>query len=140
VWGIALRPIGPNRFEGTTGYEIGFAGSGSATKVTVNNDGMEMLSAVRIDDLRLDDAALVAYTGAYRSVELDATYKLSIEKGKLMLRADWDPPTPLTPLIADEFDAAGIMTLVFRRDASGHISGLNVFAGRVRDIGFDKVQ
>jgi CubicO group peptidase (beta-lactamase class C family) len=139
VLGITLRPVTANRFEGTTGYEIEFAGSGSSTRVTVNNDGMEMLSAPRIDDLHLDDAALAAYTGAYRSVELDATYKLSVEKGKLMLRTGWDSPEPLTPIVSDEFDVGGFMTLVFRRDASRHISGLNVFSGRVRDIGFDKV-
>jgi CubicO group peptidase (beta-lactamase class C family) len=140
VWGITLRPIAANRFAGTVGYEIAFAGSGNATKVTVYNDGTEELSAARIDDLHLDDAALAAYTGVYRSAELEATYKLSLEKGRLMLRADWDPPTPLTPIIGDEFDGGGIMTLVFRRDGNGHISGLNAFAGRVRNIVFDKVQ
>jgi len=57
-----------------------------------------------------------------------------------MLRTGWDAPVPLTPLITDEFDAGGFMTLVFRRDTSGHVSGLNVFASRVRDIGFDKVR
>ena len=67
VWGITLRPIAANRFEGTTGYEIVFAGSGNATKVTVSSDGTEMLSAARIDDLHLNDAALVAYTGVYAS-------------------------------------------------------------------------
>ncbi len=86
----------------------------------------------------LSAAALAAYAGAYKSSELDATYKLSVDNGGLMLRTNWNPPRRLNPTVHDEFSAGGGMTLVFRRDANDRISGFDVFAGRVRNVGFER--
>jgi hypothetical protein len=86
----------------------------------------------------LSDAELAPYAGAYKSTELDATYKLSVDNGGLTLRTNWNPPKRLNPTVHDEFSAGGQMTLVFRRGAKDRISGFEVFAGRVRNVSFER--
>jgi hypothetical protein len=81
---------------------------------------------------------LAAYAGAYSSTELDATYKLSVENGNLVLRNNWNSPLILNPLVRDEFESGDLGTLVFQRDADGRIFGLSVFAGRIHNVTFEK--
>jgi hypothetical protein len=38
----------------------------------------------------------------------------------------------------NEFEAGELGTLVFHRDANNRISGLSVFAGRIRNLVFEK--
>ncbi len=99
-------------------------------------DGVIFFTGTKIDELHLNDAALAGYAGAYSSTELNATYKLSVENGNLMLRNNWNPPLKLSPLVRDEFEGFG--TLVFQRDAAGRISGFSVFASRIRNVTFQK--
>jgi hypothetical protein len=82
---------------------------------------------------------LAAYAGTYTSKELDATYKLSVENGSLMLRSNWNPALKLVPLVRDEFESDDLGTLVFQRDSRKRITGLSVFEGRVRNLTFDKI-
>jgi len=98
----------------------------------------EIFTATKIDELHLNDAALAAYAGAYSSTELNATYKLSVENGNLMLRTNWNSPLKLNPLVRDEFESDGFGTLVFQRDTDGRISGPSVFAGRIRNVTFER--
>jgi CubicO group peptidase (beta-lactamase class C family) len=86
----------------------------------------------------LNAAALAAYAGIYKSTELDATYRLSVDNGGLILRTNWNSPTRLNPTAHDEFSAGRAMRLVFRRDAKDRISGFDLFAGRVRNISFER--
>jgi hypothetical protein len=102
-------------------------------------NGEVFFAGARIEELHLEDADLTAYAGGYKSAELDATYKLSVEKGSLMLRNDWNPPVKLEPVVRDEFDGA-LGTLVFHRDANDRVSGLSVFAGNVRNVRFEKTR
>ena len=74
-----------------------------------------------------------------RAKELDATYKLSVENGSLMLRSNWNPALKLAPLVRDEFDSGDLGTLVFHRDSGNRISGLSVFDGRTRNLTFEKI-
>jgi CubicO group peptidase (beta-lactamase class C family) len=87
----------------------------------------------------LSAAALAAYAGAYKSTELDTTYKLSVDEGSLTLRINWNPPMRLSPTVHDEFTAGAGVTLVFRRDAKDRISGFDVF-GRVRNVSFERAR
>jgi hypothetical protein len=141
--GHVLEPIGPNEFEdpiirGT----VAFSSSTGAMKATVTYNNAITFAGTRINDLHLDDAALAAYAGVYKSTELDATYKLSVDKGGLMLRMNWNPTVKLQPIIPNEFEAGG-MTLVFRRDNKNHVSGLSVFSawdGAIRNERFERVK
>src|SRR5262249_3992082 len=91
----------------------------------------------KTDPSQLSDVALATYAGAYRSTELDATFKLSVQNGSLMLRMNWTRSLKLDPSARDEFQASGIL-LAFRRN-SEHITGFDLSEGRVRNVRFDKI-
>ena len=78
---------------------------------------------------------LAAYAGAYFSEELQATFTLSVVDGALTLRRPAAEPSPLRPLIRDEFSVPGA-TLRFMRDGAGSVSGFMLDAGRVRNLRF----
>jgi CubicO group peptidase (beta-lactamase class C family) len=137
-YGTTLRRSGPNRFEDLGGAVFAFDNSGGMMKVTISQSDEILFTGTKMDELQLNDAALAAYAGAYSSTELNATYKLSVENGDLMLRNNWNAPLKLSPLVRDEFNSGDIGTLVFQRDADGRISGLSVFDGRIRNVTFEK--
>jgi CubicO group peptidase (beta-lactamase class C family) len=140
--GHVLPAISPNEFEDPIiGGTVEFSASNGVMKTTVTYNNAITFAGTRIDDLKLDDTTLAAYTGVYKSEELDATYKLAVEKGSLMLTIGWNPPIRLVPIVQNEF-AGGEMTIVFRRDNAGHISGLSIFAGwdgTVRNENFERL-
>jgi Beta-lactamase len=137
--GATLRGIGPNRFETAGGSIIAFDRSDRIMEVTGSDGGETWFAGARIDELSINAAALAAYTGAYTSTEVNTTYKLSVENGSLMLRNNWNPPLKLNPLVRDEFESTDLGTLVFHRTANDRISGLSVFAGRARNVSFEKI-
>jgi CubicO group peptidase (beta-lactamase class C family) len=83
-------------------------------------------------------ADLEAYAGSYHSDEIDMTYKIYVEDGKLKA---WFRPaqrTELAPVYPDAFDAEGDIVR-FTRDTSGRIDGFLVYAGRVRHLRFKRL-
>jgi hypothetical protein len=138
--GAALTYAGGNQFAGPGGMVVTFVGSEGAMKATIERDDTTMLTGVRIQQVHPIETALAAYVGSYKSSELDAVYKLSVDHGSLMLRVNWDPPVKLIPTVRDEFDGEH-MILVFRRNAQDRISGISVFArgDRVRNVTFEPV-
>jgi hypothetical protein len=136
----ALTPAGGNQFINPGGISATFVGPDGAMKATIiNRDDKTLFTGARIEQVHPTETALAAYVGSYTSKELDATYKLSIDNGSLMLRVNWSPPVKLTPTVRDEFDGEH-MILVFRRNAQGRVSGISVFArgDRVRNVAFEK--
>jgi CubicO group peptidase (beta-lactamase class C family) len=140
--GHILQPIESNRFEDPIiGGTVEFSGSNGVMKATVSYNNAVTFAGTRIKDLQLDQTALAPYAGVYKSSELDATYTLSVERGNLMLRTNWNPAVKLQPIVQNEFSGGG-MTLVFRKDNTNHVSGLSVFSGWdgvIRNEGFDKL-
>lgn len=80
---------------------------------------------------------LARYAGRYESPELETSYALSVESGKLMLHRRRSPPIALTPTSTDTFTAEGI-TYRFVRE-KGRITGFLVDAGRTRNLRFGVV-
>jgi len=78
---------------------------------------------------------LAEYVGDYYSDELQATYKIISEGGKLMLKRKNAPMLPLSPTLKDQF-AAGPANVSFIRNALNRVSGFTVNAGRVTNIRF----
>jgi CubicO group peptidase (beta-lactamase class C family) len=140
--GHVLQAIAPNEFEDPIlGGTVAFSGTRGEMTATVTYNNAITFAGTRINDLHLDDAALAAYVGTYSSAELDATYKLSVENGSLMLLVNWNSAVKLQPIIQNEFDAGG-RTIVFRRDNTNHVSGLSVFSGwdgAIRNEWFEKL-
>lgn len=138
VYGMSLKPLGPNRFVTPLGPTVSFETMKGKTKVKLENDDKIMFEGTRVEELHLGEPALRAYAGEYKSTELDATYKLVIENGALTLHSGWNPPVKLEPLVPDEFIIGQMGTAVFHRDGAKHVSGLSVYSGRIRDVAFAK--
>jgi hypothetical protein len=138
VRGANLRSIGPNRFESPSKSVIAFDSSNGTMRVRIERGGEVIFAGTRIERVHLVGADLAEYPGAYASKELDATCKISVENGSLILRNNWNPPLKLVPLVRDEFESGDLGTLVFRRDANDRIVGLSVFDYRIRNLIFEK--
>jgi CubicO group peptidase (beta-lactamase class C family) len=86
-------------------------------------------------------AQLSEYPGDYRSDEVQVTYKIVLEGGKLFVRHENEfkdvPKSPLEPTTSDAFFVQGI-NLQFTRDAGNRISSFTLNAGRVKNIRFVK--
>jgi hypothetical protein len=89
---------------------------------------------------------LADYAGDYYSDELQVTYKLVLEDGKLYARHCPGrvstghrnaPPDPLKPGLCDVLRLP-IATLDFVRNDKGVVSGFALNAGRVRNVRFVK--
>jgi CubicO group peptidase (beta-lactamase class C family) len=80
---------------------------------------------------------LARYAGRFESPELETTYTLSVDQGKLMLNRRRSPPVALTPTLTDTFTAEGI-TYHFVRE-KGRVAGFVVDAGRTKNLRFDLV-
>ena len=80
----------------------------------------------------VDLTQLAGFAGVYRSAELDAVYRVSLENEGLVLRVGWNPPVKLEARGPDIFEGLG-MRLTFRG------GGLSLSAGRVHNIGFEKL-
>jgi CubicO group peptidase (beta-lactamase class C family) len=141
--GHVLEPVERNRFaDPTSGATVTFSSADGVMKASVTYNNALTFAGARIEALHVDGTALAAYAGVYKSAELDATYKLSLENGSLMLRAGWDPAIKLEPIVPNEFSVGGGLTLVFTGDNAGHISGLKVFSGwdgAIRNERFEKL-
>jgi len=138
VRGANLRSIGPNRFESPSKSVIAFDSSNGTMRVRIERGGEVIFAGTRIERVHLVGADLAEYPGAYASKELDATCKISVENGSLILRNNWNPPLKLVPLVRDEFESGDLGTLVFRRDANDRIVALSVFDYRIRNLIFEK--
>jgi CubicO group peptidase (beta-lactamase class C family) len=139
VDGQRLRRVSRDGFESPGGGVIAFEDSGGTTEATVSHEGNVTFAGTRIDERHLSEAELAAYAGDYRSAELDATYQLRVDDGSLTLHRNWSPAVRLNPLVRDEFESGELGTLVFSRDADARVSGLSVFAGRIRNLRFEKI-
>jgi hypothetical protein len=86
-------------------------------------------------------AQLAEYPGDYRSDEVQVTYRIVLEDGKLFVRHENEfkdiPKSPLQPTTSDAFFFQGI-NLQFTRDASNRIASFTLNAGRVKNIRFVK--
>jgi len=141
AWGASLRRIGPNQFKDLGTGTITFEGSGSNKKATLEMDGEAFFAGRRVETPHRNDQELAGYAGQYRSEELGASYRFSVEGGDLVLRRNWDPPLPLTALTQNEFECSDLgATIVFEKDASNRVRGLRVYEVNARDIKFVKVK
>jgi hypothetical protein len=139
AWGSSLKRLGPNRFRDLGSGIITFDNADGVMRISLDMDGAKVFSGSRVEEVHLGDRALAFFAGEYKSAELDATYKLSIDKGSLVLRNNFGPLLKLTPIAQDEFDGGDLGDLVFHRDANHRVSGFSLFSFRARNIGFNKV-
>jgi CubicO group peptidase (beta-lactamase class C family) len=137
AWGGILRRIGPNQFRDLGSGIITFDDAQGRMKASLEYLGQTFFSGTRIQEPHVSESTLAEFAGLYKSRELDATYRLLLEKGRLVFRNRWNEPVTLTPIAPQEFQS-DLGTIVFRRDLNHRVSGLRVFSGNVRNLRFER--
>ncbi|HSB11803.1 MAG TPA: serine hydrolase domain-containing protein [Blastocatellia bacterium] len=137
-----LTPLSENRFRvnaqpGEVTFETTEAGN--ALRLVISLEGS---SPVTYDAVKLvvpSPAQLAEYTGNYFSDEIDSTYRVAVQEGKLVLLRKKYSPVDLQPAFTDAFTTLSILgTIRFSRDEKGRVTGFTLSAGRVRNFRFVK--
>ena len=94
------------------------------------------------ESLSLSDSELREYSGHYRSPELDSTYEVFVESGRLVAEHWRNPRSILSPAGDDLFrgDQRWFPEVRFVRNQAGQVTGFTVTGTRVRDLMFERVQ
>ncbi len=112
---------------------VEFVDGGKALQMKVADQPARKLTRIEPWQPSADD--LAALTGAFRSDELDATWRLTPVEGGLRVDIGYrEDVMRLGPSVQDEFNVGGATVRLARKD--GKITGFTVDAGRVRGIGF----
>lgn len=137
--GTHFKPRDANHFAASPGAEIILdRGQNGSTRLTLAFEDAAPQIFERFEPLKPSAEDFVQYAGEYTSAELQATYRFAMKDGKLTLATKWQEPSVLEPTVRDEFQSPAGVAIVFRRDTAGHITGCDLFAGRVRNISFTR--
>lgn len=132
--GIQLTPTGDNQFWSRLTGTLQFVRNGDSWVVHEGADGPRRYQPV----VRSDNAtSMTDYPGRYHSAELDLTIEVKEERGQLVLVRPPGTIGAFTSWYRDGFRSGGI-TIRFARDGAGKVTMLRVFAGRARDVRFDR--
>jgi hypothetical protein len=101
--------------------------------------GETYFDGVKVQPMQLSVAGLSGFAGKYRSEELEATYTITTQDGKLALAIADKAPLILQPITASSFRSPEIGTVLFDPAANDHESGLTVYAQPARAIHFRKL-
>lgn len=140
---FTMVPTGPDRFrlegpsegERTAAVSRAAAGRSSITVSGAEGDETETWEPVVLWSPKAAD--LEAFAGRYSSGELETTWRLVAENGRLFVRHRGLPEDALEPTTEGAFSIDG-MNLRFARDKTGRVEGFTLDAGRVRGIAFQK--
>jgi CubicO group peptidase (beta-lactamase class C family) len=137
----ALIPLAPDRFRyrGSAWTVTVAPAAGGPVRLRVEAPNTRAIEYVRVERPRPDSAALAALAGTYRSPELDARVRLFVTRDTLRLDRGWDRPVSLIPLYRDGFSVGDAGIFRFERDRRGRVTGLVLWAGRVRHLRFDRL-
>jgi CubicO group peptidase (beta-lactamase class C family) len=140
IFGEHLKYVGSGQYKLGSDIELQFdTAGGGEPKFTMVLPDSRPRRFQRIPMITPTAEELNAYAGEYRSDELQATYKFASKDGKLSLTVGWQEVKELEPSVRDEFIDPTGRVMVFRRDAPGRVTGMDLFAGRVRNIRFQRV-
>ena len=92
------------------------------------------------DGPELTEAQLREYVGEYRSPELDTSYEVYVESGRLVAGHWRNGPSILSPTGEDTFrgNRWWFPEVRFVRDAAGRVTGFTVTGTRVRNLVFER--
>ena len=119
---------------------MAFERVGGSMRLTLTSEAESPRIFETFEAVKPSSTELAQIAGEFRSEELQATYRIAARDGKLNVTVNWQKPFLLEPTVRDEFQGPGGIAVVFRRDASGHATGFDLFAGRVRNISFTRVE
>jgi hypothetical protein len=101
--------------------------------------GEVYFSGDKLKSVHLSKAELTRLAGRYHSEELDVTYTLSAENGRLAVKEGDKPSVIFDLATSNEFYSSDSRTLVFQPDADRGTSGFSVFTQAARGIRFNRV-
>ena len=152
---VRATPLGEDRFTvGLSGLVVAFATDEDGTRTaTLADDPKRRYRAMPAVTPTPEE--LAEYVGSYTSDELDVTYSVEFQDGKLLFRRPLDKPRTLEPLFQDAFELSDLLlerfpvralfaTTVawparFERDAAGRVTTLYISdSSRVRRLRFDR--
>lgn len=132
-----LAPLGDDRFRMQLPIPLEVTVAFRPGEMVVTEEGAEPTVFQRVEPVTYSAADLAAFAGDYLSEELDATYPLAVDDGVLTIVSRRSGNVPLAPHFADFFlSEDGIVSLRFRRDDEGRVTGFALSSGRVRDLEF----
>lgn len=129
AWNNFLTPIRDDRGAVTALRESGGGGRRDSLYQRVE---LAMPSLAELHEL----------AGQYRSEELDTTYDITVEMGRLLVASVWmTEPLTLAPIARDQFESSAwwLQNVQFKRGGNGSVTGFWVHAGRVRNVFFQRV-
>ena len=140
-------PVGPRTFRsGPVTFEFSVPVPGAPDRITYEVGGQRG-TLVRWEAPPLRAAELAAYLGAYRSEELDATWKVALHGDTLVLRRPRLADRALAPVAQDSFrweepfeDEMLEVELNFVRSPDGRVNGVRVQTDRVSNLQFARVE
>jgi CubicO group peptidase (beta-lactamase class C family) len=122
-------------------FTVRFEKQGQTTTLLMQRGTDKPVTLEAVQLVTPTPSQLAEYTGDYRSDEVQATYKIVLENGKLFLRHENEfknyPKNPLQPTTSDTFFVQGI-NLQFIRDPRKQVTAFTLNAGRVKNIKFIK--
>lgn len=136
-----LAPLGEMGFQAAGGTVVEFgepSGVEGRPWATMNTPGAEGVTLTPVPEFDPTAAQLTEYTGAFRSDEAEATFSVAVEGGSLVMKDRWGQAEVLEPLYPDAFGSRGTIW-IYRRDASGGITGLSLSQSRVWDLRFEEL-
>jgi len=81
-------------------------------------------------------ADLPAFTGVYTNGEAEVTFTIALENDRLVAHRRPDTVLTLTPTYKDGFNAPGLGSVRFLRDATGKVTEMSIGESRVWDLRF----
>ncbi len=113
---------------------------GAVRRIVVSSPDGEVETFEPIKRPELSAAQLAEYVGDYYSPELGSTMRIRVDSARLMLRVSPDDEFALVPFYPDGFRVGPTGTTGrFIRDERGRIKELRAFAGRARNVLFERV-
>jgi CubicO group peptidase (beta-lactamase class C family) len=139
---LPLEALSATRFRDAGGEGLEFAferpSAGALYRLRLARVGAPAELLERAPVVAPAATALVGLAGDYASDELQVTYHIVAEGGRLVLRRPNAPAAPLAPVTPDVYQAGPIVLHVQRQ--AGRPSSFTVWVDRVRNIRFTRRQ
>ncbi len=138
-WGEALQRVAANQYYDLQGDIMTFSSNNGVMHLSLPIPGQLYFSGDRLQPLQISAAELTSFIGNFHSEELDTTYTLSLEGGRLTVKVPNNPPIPLDAAGPDEFYSSDLGDLVFYAEAGRRVSAFSLSTQASRGINFKRV-
>jgi CubicO group peptidase (beta-lactamase class C family) len=136
-----LRPLGESRFTPRVArpVEFQFDDAGPGRRLTLFRQDAPGKPDVfeAANPFTPSPQQLAEYAGVYAGDEIDALYRIVVDKEQLVLKRLKSKPVAMQPMIQDVF-LARPLTVRFFRDGAGRVSGALVSSGSIRNLRLQK--